>query len=373
MRICPQCGEENPDRARFCMACSTALAEELPGEHRVRKTVTILFCDMTGSTSLGERLDPESVGRVMGRYYEALKAVIERHGGTVAKFIGDAVMGVFGIPTLHEDDALRAVRSAAEIPHVIESLNERIGQEIGAIQVRVGVNTGEVLAGDPSIGDALATGDAVNVAARLEQAAPPGQILIGRETFRLVRDAVEVDEIERLEVRGKAEPLRAFRLRLVKPGLAGHIRRMDAPMIGRDRQRQLLRHIFDSVRQDLSCHLFTLLGPAGVGKSRLVAELVHEVGHEATVLQGRCLPYGDGITFWPIVEVVRQAAGVVDGDQPDVAAHKIRSFLLNGDELVMPSGFSESPDVLEPLSDTTGLIDSPATNEQRFLGHKKVV
>ena len=191
MRICPSCGEENSDRARFCQNC----AAPLTGTERsseVRKVVTIVFADVTGSTALGERLDPEALRRVMGRYFDEMSTVIERHGGTVEKFIGDAVMAVFGIPQLHEDDALRAVRAADGMRRALEALNHDLERDHGVgLAARIGVNTGEVVAGDPASGQRLVTGDAVNVAARLEQAASPGQILLGESTHRLVKDAVE--------------------------------------------------------------------------------------------------------------------------------------------------------------------------------------
>src|SRR5262245_527073 len=179
---CPNCGRENPDGMRFCGHCSAPLEAAGP---EVRKTVTVLFCDVTGSTSLGETLDPETVRRVMRRYFDAMRVVLESHGGTVEKFIGDAVMAVFGIPMMHEDDALRAVRAAHEMRERLVGLNEELQTDHGVrIDARIGVNTGEVVAGTTA--QTLATGDAVNVAARLEQAAAPGEILIGAGTQRVV-------------------------------------------------------------------------------------------------------------------------------------------------------------------------------------------
>src|SRR6476619_338818 len=207
MAACPTCGSENPDGARFCNACGSPLPESAPttaGE--VRKTVTVIFCDVTGSAALGDRLDPELVRRVMSRYFAAMTEAIERHGGTVEKFIGDAVMAVFGIPVAYEDDALRAVRAVADIRDRLVALGEELSL---SLSFRTGVNTGQVVAGD---GETLVTGDAVNVAARLEQAAAPGSILIGGGTLALVRDAVTVEPVEPLELKGKLEPVPAFRL-----------------------------------------------------------------------------------------------------------------------------------------------------------------
>jgi class 3 adenylate cyclase len=184
MSSCSSCGEQNPERARFCWSCGAAVSGQAPAKPEVRKTVTIVFCDVTGSTALGDRLDPESLHGVMARYYERMRQVVERHGGTVAKFIGDAVVAVFGVPTLHEDDPVRALRAAAEMTEAVQALNVELERSWGVvIQIRTGVNTGDVVAGNPTISDALVLGDAVNVAARLEQAAEPGDILLGSATY----------------------------------------------------------------------------------------------------------------------------------------------------------------------------------------------
>src|SRR6266571_4158650 len=205
MAICPNCGEENPDRFRLCGFCGTPLHQaEAPRE--IRKTVTIVFSDLKGSTSLGERLDSESLRAVMGRYFDVMQGVLERHGGTVEKFIGDAVMAVFGLPVLHEDDALRASRAALEMQAALPGLNAELASGWGVgIDQQIGVNTGEVIAGDASLGQRLVTGDAVNIAARLEQAAAPQGVLIGELTHRLVRDAVQVEPVQPLQLKGKAE------------------------------------------------------------------------------------------------------------------------------------------------------------------------
>ena len=193
MQICPNCGEENPDRFRLCGYCGTKLAAEAPAPE-VRKTVTVVFSDLKGSTSLGERLDSETLRQVLNVYFTAMKAVLERHGGTVEKFIGDAIMAVFGLPRLHEDDALRAVRAASEMKAALVEVNEKLQAGWGVrLENRTGVNTGEVVAGDVTAGQRLVTGDTVNTAARLEQAAPSCEVLVGEPTFRLVKDLVEVE------------------------------------------------------------------------------------------------------------------------------------------------------------------------------------
>src|SRR6266704_3096254 len=260
MATCLSCGEENPEQAKFCLECGAPMPQIEAAE--TRKTVTVLFCDVTGSTAMGEKLDAESLRRVMSDYFDAMQAVLERHGGTVEKFVGDAVMAVFGVPTLHEDDALRAVRAAAEMRDALHVLNKELERDFGVrIAVRTGVNTGEVVAAQgSSAAEHLVTGDAVNVAARLEQAAAPGEILIGESTYRLVRDAMEADPVEPLALKGKAEPVPARRLALVHPLAAGVARRLDSPMVGRDRQLRQLTEAFESAVADRACYLFTVLG-----------------------------------------------------------------------------------------------------------------
>ena len=303
MAACASCGVENRDEARFCDACGAALAAEPARE--ARKTVTVLFCDVTGSTQLGEQLDPESLRRVMARYFEVAKAVIERHGGAVEKFIGDAVMAVFGVPAVHEDDALRAVRAAAELRDALGDLNTELAESYGTrLELRTGVNTGEVVTGTE---ERLATGDAVNVAARLEQAAEPGEVLLGGETLRLVKHAVEVEPIPPLALKGKAEPVPAFRLLGVIAGVPEAVRQT-VPMVGRERQQNLLDDAFANVVGERSCHLFTILGTAGVGKSRLVSEFLASLDG-ATIIGGRCLSYGEGISYWPVTSAVKELLG----------------------------------------------------------------
>jgi class 3 adenylate cyclase/tetratricopeptide (TPR) repeat protein len=276
----------------------------------VRKTVTVLFCDVTESTRLGETLDPETHRRVMSRYFEEMSGAIEGHGGTVEKFIGDAVMAVFGVPTVHEDDALRAVRAAAEMRERLEELNHELEPAFGLkLQMRVGVNTGEVVAGDAADGHTLVTGDAVVVAKRLEEAAPPGQILIGKATYPLVRDAIDAGPLQTFQAKGKRQDVPSRRLDEVRPGEAGIARRFDAPLVGRRDELRRLGQELDAAERDRTCRLLTMLGPAGIGKSRLARELLVSAADRAATLTGRCLPYGEGITFWPLVDVVRSAGG----------------------------------------------------------------
>ncbi len=288
----------------------------------------MVFCDVTGSTALGEQLDPESLRDVQSRYFDAMRVAIERHGGTVEKYIGDAVMAVFGIPQLHEDDALRAARAVVDMRAGLAALNQELERDRGVtIQVRIGVNTGEVVAGDPLAGQALVTGDAVNVASRLEQYAAPGEVLLGGDTHRLVRDAVDVEAVEPLELKGKAERVPAWRLLGIRDPISSMPRHFGSPMVGRERQLAQLRQAYEAAVEEAGCHLFTLLGSAGVGKSRLVEEFLSRLGDGAMVLQGRCLPYGEGITYYPVVEAIKQAAGLADFDPPDVVEAKVCAIL----------------------------------------------
>jgi class 3 adenylate cyclase/tetratricopeptide (TPR) repeat protein len=313
MTPCPSCGFQNAASVKFCAECGQRLVGPSGDRAEVRRTVTVLFADVTGSTALGEQLDPESLRALMGRYFAAIKGIVEHHGGTVEKFIGDAVMAVFGIPTLHEDDALRAVRAADEIRDTLRRLNEELHKSRGlAVVFRTGVSTGVVVAGDPSVGQTFVTGDTVNTAARLEQAAQPGEILLGQSTYRLVRDAVVAEPIEPIEAKGKAELVPAYRLDSVTPGAAGHARRLDAPMVGREREIHVLTDAFDRAVADRAGQLVTVLGAAGVGKSRLVQEFRQRAEGRATFLMGRCLSYGEGLTYWPLADALRGAVAVDD-------------------------------------------------------------
>jgi predicted ATPase/class 3 adenylate cyclase len=333
VQICPKCGEENPDRFRLCGYCGERLAPEAPPQE-VRKTVTIVFSDLKGSTSLGEKLDSESLREVLNTYFTDMKTVLERHGGTVEKFIGDAIMAVFGLPRLHEDDALRAVRAAAEMKTKLVEVNDRLEARWGVrLENRTGVNTGEVVAGDVTTGQRLVTGDTVNTAARLEQAAPATEVLIGESTYRLVKDAVEVEAVEPLSLKGKAEPVPAYRLIVVKEGEAV-TRRLDAPMVGRTEELQALIEALAQAERDRSCRLVTVLGPAGVGKSRLLHEFLRLASERATILRGRCLPYGEGITFWPLGEIARGAAGVLAEDSLEAARAKLAACIGAENEAV---------------------------------------
>ena len=268
----------------------------------------MLFCDLAGSTELGERLDPESLRALLQRWYEAMRTAVESHGGQVEKFIGDAVMAVFGVPQVHEDDALRAVRAAVEMRDALGLLNTALLAEgRPGLRIRIGINTGEVVTGDGTT--TLVTGDAVNTAKRLEEAASSDEILIGATTRRLVANAAELEPAEPVAAKGKRDPIEAWRVLETIAGAAPFARRLDAPLVGRSSELAFLRNALDGAISEQACRLVTIFGVAGIGKSRLAAELLAEVSDHAAVLSARCLPYGNGISFLPLAELVRSAGG----------------------------------------------------------------
>jgi class 3 adenylate cyclase/tetratricopeptide (TPR) repeat protein len=312
---CPTCGGDLDGGFAYCPHCGAALTSAIASSREQRKVVTVLFCDVTGSTELGERLDPEALRALLARYFEQMKGIVERHGGSVEKFIGDAVMAVFGVPAVHEDDALRAVRAAVEMRAAFPGLGCR---------GRIGITTGEVVTGTT---ERLATGDALNVAARLQQAASPDEILIDEPTFRLTRDAIEVEQLSALSMKGKAQVVAAFRLLSVGENQPFE-RHLDTPMVGRERELGRLRDAFAQAVRDRSCQLFTVLGPAGIGKSRLALEFL-AARHDALIVRGRCLSYGEGITYWPVAEVARQ----LPSRALDDAGAEFFAALLNDDDV----------------------------------------
>ena len=329
-----------------------------------RKIVTVLFSDVTGSTGIGHELDPESLRHLMARYFGEMEAVLRRHGGSVEKFVGDAVMAVFGIPRSHEDDAVRAVRAALEMRAALDGLNDEFHRTWGvSLTTRTGVNTGEVIAGDPDRGQSFVTGDAVNVAARLEQTARPGEILIGESTYRLIRDSAAAEPIGPISLRGKPEPVDAWRLIDVAPGAPTWTRRLDSPIVGRDGELALLDKAFELTAANSSCRVITILGAAGVGKSRLTAEFIEKVAGRAAVVQGRCLPYGEGITFWPIREVILDAAAIGERDAPGDAGNKVQRLLSPG---------SGSDVVAGRLTALLGVGDAAPGIQQTFWAVRKL-
>jgi predicted ATPase/class 3 adenylate cyclase len=308
----------------------------------VRKTVTIVFCDLVHSTGLAEG-DPEAYRRVQWQYFDAMREIVERHGGTVEKFIGDEVMAVFGVPTTHEDDALRAVRAADEM---LDG-----AQELG-LGVRIGVNTGEVIAGDPGEGQGFVSGEAVIVAKRLEQAAEPGEILIGKATYPLVSHAVSAGPLERIPVKGKRGEVGRHRLDEVDRHAPTVAKALHVPIVGRDTEIDFLLQSFDRAVEERSARLFTVLGLAGIGKSRLAAELTSRLEGRATPAVGHCLSYGVGITYWPVTEILRELGG------EEAAAEA-----LEGDERAR---------VLEVIRSLTGRAEAVGSGEETFWAVRRV-
>jgi len=328
MRTCSTCGGDNPEGARFCNACGSALAAAVATS---RRRISVVFCDLVGSTELTERMDAEAVHGVMSRYWEAMRGIVEHHGGRVEKFIGDAVLGVFGVPQLHEDDALRAVRAAAEMREAIRPLNEELSARWGIrIQVRAGVATGEVVAsaepGGPSV-----TGSALNLAARLETAANPGEILVDPETWRLARRGAEGEEGPALVLKGFEGAVRPIRLSgVLSSGASG---RPESPFVGRETELALLREVREDTRRSRRCRVVTVAGDAGLGKTRLVREFLHREADEDTVLIGRCRAYGEAPSLAPIGEAFLRAAGEDAPADPRAAVESILSRAGDASEI----------------------------------------
>jgi class 3 adenylate cyclase len=284
-----------------------------------RKTVTVLFCDLVAFTELAGRLDPEALRHLMLRFFERAAAVIEGHGGTVEKFVGDEVMAVFGVPVVHEDDALRAVRAAVGVHECVAELDRESDVQL---KVRIGINTGEVVTGDPSAGHGFVSGDAVAVGKRLEQAAAPGEIVLGSSTHRLVEHAVRATQLDPLTLKGKGEEATAFRLESVDPAATAIPRRDDTPLVGQQQELERLRSAYGEAASS-GVRLVTIVGDSGIGKSRLARELLLSLDGEASVVVASCPPYGEGTTFSPIREAFRQAGrdeSVLEGSSYEVFA-----------------------------------------------------
>ena len=361
-QTCPTCGSEQAASASFCSKCGSALKAGVrrsePGsDQEERRVVTVLFADLVGSTALGARLDPEDVRTMQGELFALVNTEVERFGGVSEKFAGDAVVAVFGVPRTHEDDAERAVRAAlavqAAFGSYVDAVRERHGAETG---LRIGVNTGEVVTGRDaaSRGELIVSGDAVNVAARLQQLAEPGTVLVGERTHRATRRAVAYAEAVELDAKGKERPVRAWAAleAIGEVGARGDGR--TAPLIGRDDDLALLRLTAARVERERAPHLVTIFGHAGVGKSRLVDELVRGLDTGRAVV-GRCVPYGDGITYLPLAQVASELAGIRDDDRSEVALTKLRASV----ERTVPSEHVDH--VFESLASTLGLVQPGQT------------
>jgi class 3 adenylate cyclase/tetratricopeptide (TPR) repeat protein len=331
---CPVCGAEQRAGAAFCSSCGTPLQTGARraasvSEHEERRVVTVLFADLAGSTALGERLDPEDVRALQGDLFSLVNAAVERFGGITEKFVGDAILAVFGAPQTHEDDAERAVRAALAIRDQFPAFAARIGQQHGVeVSLRMGVNTGEVISGREAAarGELVVSGDAVNVAARLQQLADPGAILVGARTQLATYRAIVYGERRELAAKGKEAPLAAWEALASNRERSERVSAHPAPLIGRENELSLLRLVSARVERERMPQLVTIFGHAGVGKSRLLAEFVEGLGG-ARVVVGRCVPYGDGITYLPLVEVASELAGILDDDRVEIALRKLRDSI----------------------------------------------
>jgi class 3 adenylate cyclase/tetratricopeptide (TPR) repeat protein len=322
VQTCPRCGEQNPEGARFCNACGAALATETREQREERKVVSVLFCDLVGFTAQAEGLDPEDVRALLAPHHARLRAELERFGGTVEKFIGDAVMALFGAPVAHEDDPERAVRAALAIRDAI------VGD--GDLEIRIGITTGEALialGARPEAGEGMASGDVVNVAARLETAAPVNGVLVDETTYRSTQRAVDYREAEPVEAKGKAEPIPVWEaLETTSRFGIDLAEQARTPLIGRSRELEVLVSLLARVREERAPQLVTLVGVPGMGKSRLVYELFQVVDREPELItwrQGRCLPYGEGVTFWALGEIVKAQAGILETDGTEQVEEKL--------------------------------------------------
>jgi class 3 adenylate cyclase/tetratricopeptide (TPR) repeat protein len=327
MKVCPSCGEQNPDKAKFCSECATPLAEAAPQQEE-RKVVTVLFADLVGFTSRSEAMDVEDVRGTLQPYHQLLRRELERFGGTVEKFIGDAVMALFGAPVAHEDDPERAVRAALAIQEAVAGLRDE-GDGLD-LHVRIGVNTGEALialGARPSEGEGMASGDVVNTAARLESAARVDGVLVGEVTYRATNRVIEYEESDPIQAKGKGEPVRAWVARRVVSRFGSDVRLgASTPLVGRDAEMALVWSALVRARRESSPQLVSVVGVPGMGKSRLVWEVFCRVDGEEELVawrQGRCLPYGEGVTFWALGEVVKAQAGILESDSPEQATHKL--------------------------------------------------
>src|SRR6266576_4834488 len=327
---CPVCGQENPAGFKFCGACGAELDAAPATAREERKVITVLFADLVGFTWRAEKLDPEDVRALLSPYYARLRHELERHGGTVEKFIGDAVMAVFGAPVAHEDDPERAVRAAIAIREAVEDLD-----------LRTAVNTGEALVSlgaRPAEGEAMVSGDVVNTAARMQTAAPVNGILVGEGTYRATRHVIEYREAPAVEAKGKSEPVKVWEAVAARSRFGSDVeQKLRTPLVGRERERRLLADALAHARTEQSAQLVTLVGVPGIGKSRLVAELFQITDADEEIIswrQGRSLPYGERVSFWALGEIVKAHAGLLESDDAATAGEKLVAMVgeLSEDE-----------------------------------------
>ena len=341
MASCHSCGQENPDIARFCLACGAPLVEETAAREE-RRFVSVVFVDLVGFTSRSEQLDPEDVRAILTPYHGTVRDELESFGGVVEKFVGDAVMAVFGAPTAHGDDPERAVRAALAVRDAVAALNE--AQPELELRIRGAVNTGEAvvtLSARPALGEAMVAGDVVNTASRLQQHAPVGEIIVGKETYRATRAAIEYEPVEPVTAKGKTAPLEAWRA-LAPTSAMGERDLSSTPFVGRNWEVDFLDATWERVERERRPHLITVLGAPGVGKSRLSAEFTERISSRGgRVVRGRCLPYRERSAYGAFASQVKELAGIFDSDDVEVATDKLRALverLVGKDEAATVAG-----------------------------------
>ena len=360
--VCPACERELPGEFSFCPFCGAPTADiaSTPAREE-RKIVSVLFCDLVGFTAASDQQDPEDVRARVRPYHARLRQEIERYGGKVEKFVGDAVMAAFGAPAAHEDDAERAVRAGLRILEAIAELNE--ADPVLDLTVRVGINTGEavvVLGARPEQGEGIVTGDVVNTAARIQSAAPVNAVAVSEQTYRVTSLIFEYEPLAAVAVKGKAEPLLLWRAKAARSRDVSH--RFKTPFVGRELEKRLLIGIFERAAQQRSVQLVTVVGEPGVGKSRLVAELATFLDLKPEITrwrQGRCLPYGEGITFWALGEIIKAEAGILESDSAQVASAKL--------EATVPEEEREREWLLQRLAPLVGVEAGSAAERQELF------
>lgn len=356
--LCSNCGAILPPDASYCRICGEPTAR-ISVPHKERRLVTVLFADLIDSTELGESLDPEQYGSVLSTFFDSMREEIEAEGGVVEKFIGDAILAAFGVPVAHEDDPARALKAALRMRQRLIEVNDKLGQSLGiAVEVRMGVNTGVVLASlDPAPGEPIVTGDVVNAAARLQDGAAAGQIVVAERTARAVR-GFTFDDVGNLQLRGRSESIRAVELMDAPAIPQRSVLNLAAPMIGRETELALLRSNYSRAAAEGRPHLVTIYGDAGIGKSRLVEEFLDWAGNleePPTTVRGRCLPYGDGVTYWPLAEILKGVARIRNSDSRSNALERVMAL---GREVITEDMAADPEQTLQTLAYTIG-IDSP--------------
>jgi class 3 adenylate cyclase len=335
---CPTCGASNEPGQKFCDECGTALAGRPPvapttaagSPAAERRLVSVLFADLVGFTTLSEGRDAEEVRELLSRYFESCQRLISLYGGTVEKFIGDAVMAVWGTPTAEEDDAERAVRAALDLVPMVSAL----GQEVGApeLRARAGVVTGSAAVTLGAVGEGMVAGDLVNTASRIQAAADAGSVLVGESTRRATEAAIAYGDAGVHELKGKAEPVRLFRALRVTAGRGGALKGggLEPPFVGREREFRMVKDLFHASAEERKAHLVSVVGIAGIGKSRLSWEFekyVDGLADDVWWHRGRCLAYGDGVAYWALAEMVRMRCRIAEDDEPTAAHEKLRATL----------------------------------------------